>query len=354
MLGFAVPSSAGHGSPRLLIIVSEIFRSSEQWVRIQLVLWDALESIDVEEVRSSGEEYNFLVVEVLRCGVIIDPIPKEQLAQYAAEAAAALTSGPVIVSPHANHFAIIPTPFNVTLYIRGLHDLANACNFGLNFTQPLAMMKALTNMLRLLHLPDLLLPRREKVRQHLWVVLRPNKGGLREPTPKDVVEVADPALMPLGLLIPDKDYGDFVGCDGHYFHWELGDLVGHFMIEPCNACNEANVQCQTIRSGSSNCFRTVNKACQVFMPHPALVKDLCVRFAQVLDEATWIADYQGKVPTALHCQHSDNVEQLLGLFELGVKEWKDLATVGDEAFEAEGDDKDENEGGPSSSQEEAD
>ncbi|KAK0479474.1 hypothetical protein EDD18DRAFT_1113822 [Armillaria luteobubalina] len=161
------------------------------------------------------------------------------------------------------------------------------------------------------------------------------KGGLGEPIPVDVVEVADPALMLLGLLVPDKDYGDFVG-------WL--NLVMHASMLACNAEPFALALASAL----------VNKARQVFVPHPALVKDLRTQFAQVLDEAACIADYQGKVPTALHHQHADNIEQLLGLFELGVREWKDLANAGDKDFEAEVEDEEENEGGPSGSQEEAD
>ncbi|KAK0465722.1 hypothetical protein IW261DRAFT_1574873 [Armillaria novae-zelandiae] len=184
------------------------------------------------------------------------------------------------------------------------------------------------------------------------------KGSLGEKTPEDAVEVEDPALMPLGLLVPDKDYGDFIGCDGHYFRHSLGDLVGHFMVEPCDTCSAAGAQCRTIRSGSGKCFRcaihkhaclfhgerSVNKARQVFVLHPALVQDLHARLTQALDEAVRIADYQGKVPAPLRQTHAENVENLSGLFELGVKEWKDLVDVDAEvAFEAEVDDKDEDE-----------
>ncbi|KAK0464821.1 hypothetical protein IW261DRAFT_1575204 [Armillaria novae-zelandiae] len=59
-----------------------------EWLEFQLVLWAAFQQIAVDDVCSSGEEYNFLVAEALKCGVAIDPIPKLLLTQYAAEAAA--------------------------------------------------------------------------------------------------------------------------------------------------------------------------------------------------------------------------------------------------------------------------
>ncbi|KAK0480410.1 hypothetical protein EDD18DRAFT_1363716 [Armillaria luteobubalina] len=408
MLGSDVHSNAGPDSPRLLIIVSAFLRAPSNGSGF---------------IRSSGEEYNFLVVEALRCGVIINPIPEEQLAQYAAEATATPTGGeeaPFIVSDspivplsplmpgHASNFSS-PNPPLLTPFALPPPVLSSPVRTPSPIAPDFPPQDQLSSPLIPIILPSFPLPSMspstnktslrpsapvagpsntrkwplvssgngEGANKHTRVTLPPCltaaqkgkgratssgrittkqgrsraltkqlcktavKGGLGEPTPKDAVEVADPALMPLGLLIPDKDYGDFVGCDGHYFHREW---LNHAMLAPRPMLNAEQF----------DLAQESVLARQVFVPHPALVKDLRTRFAQVLDEAAWIADYQGKVPTALHHQHADNAEQLLGLFELGVKEWKDLANAGDEDFEAEVEDEEENEGEPSGSQEEAD
>ncbi|KAK0484687.1 hypothetical protein IW261DRAFT_1416613 [Armillaria novae-zelandiae] len=45
----------------------------------------------MNNVCTSGEEYNFLVAKALKCGVTINPIPELLLVQYAAEAATTAT-----------------------------------------------------------------------------------------------------------------------------------------------------------------------------------------------------------------------------------------------------------------------
>ncbi|KAK0485620.1 hypothetical protein IW261DRAFT_1559026 [Armillaria novae-zelandiae] len=451
-----------------------IFSGPIEWLEFQLVLWATLQQITVDDVCSSGEEYNFLVAEALKCGVAIDPIPELLLVQYAAEAAAfsaplsfggsPLVPGcasdfpspcppsptpftlpppalsPLLATPSpgtlklpppsssfspfafitlpsfphpsvspvtSNDYMVLPSP--AALALASLRRVPPK-NFKL--APPPAKLAAPTGRAlrssrstpapppvagpskprkhplvpssvdedstnkhaRLTSPPRLTAAQKGKgcatslaritTKQGRSLAVTKDvckvavKGGLGEKTPEDVVEVEDPALMPLGLLVPDKDYGDFVGCDSHYFHCSLGDLIGHFMVEPCDACSAAGVQCRTIRSGSGKCFRcaihkhtclfhgecTVNKARQVFVPHPALIQDLRARFAQALEESIRIADYQGKVPAALRRTHAENVENLSGLFELGIKEWKDLVDVDAEVvFEAEGLDEDEDE-----------
>ncbi|KAK0459893.1 hypothetical protein IW261DRAFT_1429418 [Armillaria novae-zelandiae] len=70
-------------------------------------------------MHSSGEEYNFLVAEALKCGVAIDPIPELLLVQYAAEAASTSVplsfGGSPLVPGRASDFPSpclpSPTPF---------------------------------------------------------------------------------------------------------------------------------------------------------------------------------------------------------------------------------------------------
>ncbi|KAK0459033.1 hypothetical protein IW261DRAFT_1579253 [Armillaria novae-zelandiae] len=420
-----------------------VFSGPIEWLEFQLVLWATLQQIVVDDMRSSREEYNFLVAEALKCGAAIDPIPELLLVQYAAEAAA--TSAPLsfggspLVPGRASDFTSpclpLPTPFSLpppavspplatpspgTLKL--VPPLSSSSPFSLimlpTFTHPSVspvtsdnyMVRpspaslALASLRRLLPKNFKLVPPLAKLAATTRHALRSSrstpappppvagpsrprkrplvsssvdddsankrarlaspprltvaqkgkgrttspdmslfalasrittkqgrslavtkdvrkistKGSLREKTPEDAVEVEDPALMPLGLLVPDKDYGDFIGCDGHYFCRSLGDLVGHFMVEPCDACSAAGAQCRTIRSSSGKCFR------------PRGVRSDC----RLL----------GKVPAPLHRTHAENIENLSGLFELGVKEWKDLVNVDAEvAFEGEGEDEDEDE-----------
>ncbi|KAK0487166.1 hypothetical protein IW261DRAFT_1558151 [Armillaria novae-zelandiae] len=406
------PLSLLHQPPTRLLINSFhckdlIFSSPIEWLEFQLILWAALQQVMVDDVCSSGEEYNFLVAKALKCRVTIDPIPKLHLAQYAAEAAATfapLSFGSSLLVPrHASDFPSpclpSPTPFSLpppalspplvtpspgTLKL--VPPSSSSLPFALvtlpTFTHPsvlpvtsddymdhpslaslaLALLRRIpsknfklvpppvklaattgcvlrsscstpappppvagpskprkhplvsssanddsTNKCTRLTLPPHLTAAQKgkgcttstaritTKQQHSLAITKDVhkvgvKGGLGEKTPEDAVELEDPALMLLGLLVPDKDYGDFVGCDSHYFRCSLGDLVGHF----------------------------------------------------ALDEAVCIADYQGKVPAPLHQMHAENVENLSGIFKLGVKEWKDLVDVDAElAFETEGEDEDE-------------
>ncbi|KAK0485332.1 hypothetical protein EDD18DRAFT_1361231 [Armillaria luteobubalina] len=395
MLGFAVPSSAGPGFHRPLDIMNTFLRAPSNGLGFSWccgMLWSPLMLNKFTPWRR------------LRCGVIIDLIPEEQLAQYAAQAAAIPTGAeeaPFIVSDspaiplsplmpgHASNFSSSnppsPTPFALPLPILLLPVRTLSPFVPDLLPQDQSLLPLIPIILSSFLLPSMSPSTAEisslpsapvagpsntrkrplvfsddgkgtnklqkgkgwatssghaATKQGQSRALTKNvcktaiKGGLGELIPSDAVEVADLALMPLGLLVPDKDYGDFLG-------WL--NLVMHASMLACNAGPFTLVLESAL----------VNKACQVFVPHPALVKDLRTQFAQVLDEATRIADYQGKVPTTLRCQHANNVEQLLGLFELGVKEWKDLANAGDKDFEAEVEDEEENKGEPSGSQEEA-
>ncbi|KAK0473047.1 hypothetical protein IW261DRAFT_1570150 [Armillaria novae-zelandiae] len=413
-----------------------------EWLEFQLILWATFQQIVVDDVRSSGEEYNFLVAEALKCGVAIDPIPELLLTQYAAEAAASSAclsfGGSPLVPGRASDFPSpcppSPTPFSLpppavspplatpspgTLKL--VPPSSSSLPFSLitlpTFTRPsvspvtsddymvhpspaslaLASLRCLppknfklapppaklaattgcalrslcstpvppppvagpsrprkrplvsssvdddsaNKCARLTSPPRLTVAQKGKGRMtslahittkqgHSLAVTKDVrkvavKGGLGEKTPEDAVEVEDLALMPLGLLVPDKDYGDFVGWWSHAMLAALPERnAGLF------APAQENV--------------LVNKARQVFVPHPALIQDLHARFAQALDESVRIADYQGKVPAPLHQTHAENVENLSGLFELGVKEWRDLVNVDAEVtFETEGEDEDEDE-----------
>ncbi|KAK0502790.1 hypothetical protein EDD18DRAFT_1345632 [Armillaria luteobubalina] len=113
------------------------------------------------------------------------------------------------------------------------------------------------------------------------------KGSLGEPIPPYTSKVVEPHLQPIGLLVPNKDFGDYMGCGGFYFTRPLGELVGHLMQEACDTCHRAGVQCHTICSKSTKCFH-----CS-FMKHPCVVfceDNHTNTVEQVFDPSTSLAD----------------------------------------------------------------
>ncbi|PBK88784.1 hypothetical protein ARMGADRAFT_1033768 [Armillaria gallica] len=55
-------------------------------------------------------------------------------------------------------------------------------------------------------------------------------GGFGKPVPKNVSPLTNGDLRPMGLLVPDQDFEDFIGCQGAFFKWDLAGKVGHFAI----------------------------------------------------------------------------------------------------------------------------
>ncbi|KAK0484686.1 hypothetical protein IW261DRAFT_1560364 [Armillaria novae-zelandiae] len=422
-----------------------IFSGPIEWLEFQLVLWATLQQITVDDVRSLGEEYNFLVAEALKCRVAIDPIPELLLVQYAAEAASASVplsfgSSPLVPGRASNFpspcppspmpFELPPpavspplaTPSPGTLKLAPPSSSSSPFNFVMlpSFPRPsvspvmsdnymVRPSPAALALASLRHVPPKnfkLAPPLTKLATTTGRVLRSSHST---PAPPPVAGPSKPRKRPLVSSSVDEDGANkharltspprltaaqkgkghvtslahittkqgrslAVTKDVHKVAVKggLGEKtpedavegvtattsVVHFMVEPCDACSATGVQCRTIHSGSGKCFRcaihkhaclfhgecTVNKARQVFVPHPALIQDLRARFAQALEESVRIADYQGKVPAALRRTHAENVENLSGLFELGVKEWRDLVNVDAEvAFETEGENEDEDE-----------
>ncbi len=67
------------------------------------------------------------------------------------------------------------------------------------------------------------------------------RGGLGEPIPKNVSPLTNGDLRPMGLLIPDQDFGDFVGCQGAFFKRDLAGKVGHFVSSPFHCILELSL-----------------------------------------------------------------------------------------------------------------
>ncbi|KAK0486442.1 hypothetical protein IW261DRAFT_1559841 [Armillaria novae-zelandiae] len=429
-----------------------------EWLEFQLVLWATFQQIAVDEVHLSGEEYNFLVAEALKCRVAINPLPELLLTQYAAEVAASsaplsfgssplvpgrasdfpspclpspmpfalplLALSPPLATPSPRALKLVPpssslSPFafimlssfpcplvlpitsNNYMVHPSLAALALAllrCVPPKNFklAPPLAKLAAPTGHIlrsswstpvpppvagpskprkhplvpssvdedganKHAHLtspPCLTAAQKGKGRATSTARITTKqgcslavtkdvhkvavKGGLGEKTPEDAVEVEDPALMPLGLLVPDKDYGDFVGWWSRAMLAALPEHNAGLSVPAlANVSGVPFISMPAYFMESAWSTRLVKS---LFLTLVMLIQDLCARFAQALEESVRIADYQGKVPAALCRTHAENIENLSGIFELGIKEWKDLVDVDLEvAFETEGEDEDEDE-----------
>ncbi|PBK91191.1 hypothetical protein ARMGADRAFT_1081970 [Armillaria gallica] len=150
----------------------------------------------------------------------------------------------------------------------------------------------------------------------------------------------------MGLLVPDQDFGDFIGCQGAFFKRDLAGKVGHFMTEPCDACRKARVQCRSVRSGSAKCFRCtihkhdcvvnncshVNTLEAVFMPETTLVTEIRGLLTNLVQESRQMNDTDDNIPSLFCANHLDNIELVSELFERGVVEGEALLDL--EAQEA--------------------
>ncbi|KAK0503618.1 hypothetical protein EDD18DRAFT_1344461 [Armillaria luteobubalina] len=180
------------------------------------------------------------------------------------------------------------------------------------------------------------------------------RGGLGERIPKSAVEVAQPHLQPIDLLVPDKDFRDYVGSNGHYFARPLGEQVGHLMQEPCDRCYIANAQCHSIRSKSYKCFCCVHMkhACvvrrddsfvnmveQVFEPSTSLTASIIRELQAVIDMADELTEPTTSIKRSVLRTHANALHSLSELVEQGMRGIHE----GDEETAGEGEDGDGNE-----------
>ncbi|KAK0214723.1 hypothetical protein EDD85DRAFT_798822 [Armillaria nabsnona] len=193
--------------------------------------------------------------------------------------------------------------------------------------------------------PKTLTGRPRKVKEETAVVVC-KRGGLGEPVPKNARVVASEDLCPMGLLVPDQDFGDYVGCQGAFFKRELAGKVGHFMSVPCNACSKAHAQCCSVRSGSAKCFRCtihkhdcvvknqpyVNTLEPVFVPETPLVTEIQGFLKRLCQEGRQMNNSDSNIPSLFLASHLDNIELVSELFKKGVVEGEVLLDM--EAEEA--------------------
>ncbi|PBK89736.1 hypothetical protein ARMGADRAFT_1032841 [Armillaria gallica] len=172
------------------------------------------------------------------------------------------------------------------------------------------------------------------------------RRGLGEPILKNAFVMASEDLCPMGLLVLDQDFRDYIGCQGAFFKRELAGKVGHFMSVPCNACSKAHAQCHSVRSGSAKCFWCtihkhdcivknqpyVNTLEPVFVPETSLFTEIQGFLKSLHQEGCQMNNSDGNIPSLFLASHLDNIELVSELFEKGVVEGEVLLDM--EAEEA--------------------
>ncbi|PBK81627.1 hypothetical protein ARMGADRAFT_1091123 [Armillaria gallica] len=153
--------------------------------------------------------------------------------------------------------------------------------------------------------------RPHKIKEETVAVVRKH-GGLGEPIPKNAHPLSLKDLCPMGLLVPDQDFGD-----------------------------KAHAQCHSIRSGSAKYFRCtihkhdcvvqnrsyVNTLEPVFMPETPLVTEIWLFLHRLRQEGRQMNDSDGNIPSLFLANHLDNIELVSELFEKGVKESEELVDL---------------------------
>ncbi|PBK87596.1 hypothetical protein ARMGADRAFT_1085621 [Armillaria gallica] len=182
--------------------------------------------------------------------------------------------------------------------------------------------------------------RPRKIKEETVAVIRKH-GGLGEPIPKNAHPLSLEDLRPMGLLVPDQDFGEYVGCQGAFFKRELAGKIGHFMSVPCDTCSKAHAQCRSVQSGSAKCFRCtihkhdcvvqnrsyVNTLEPVFVPETPLVTEIRLFLHCLRQEGRQMNDSDGNILSLFLANYLDNIELVSELFEKGVKESEELVDL---------------------------
>ncbi|PBK89742.1 hypothetical protein ARMGADRAFT_1083198 [Armillaria gallica] len=151
-----------------------------------------------------------------------------------------------------------------------------------------------------------------KIKEEMVSVVRKCRG-LGEPIPKNAHPLSLKDLHPMGLLVPDQDFREYIGCQGAFFKRELASKIGHFwLVMPV-----ARLTLSAIVFNLNQSY--VNTLEPVFVP-----KTRCQ-----------MNDSDSNIPSLFLANHLDNIELVSKLFKKGVKEGKELADL--EAQEAPSD-----------------
>ncbi|KAK0188738.1 hypothetical protein F5146DRAFT_1140280 [Armillaria mellea] len=349
------------------------FIPDQVWADMQMYLWFAVDDLDQSQVHHSIREFNLLVVEAFKSDVVIAPLV---LDMPASESTPLL---PLLLTPHREGLWRMPSDD---------HSLPTAspdvCSPVTGPSQPMHVISTVEDddedlepaRKRLRHGPSPPhIPSKEKGKgravsapsQKLRTgrpfkfpeeVALPQikRGGFGEPIPKNIRDIPRGDLMPIGLVVPDQDFGDFVGCKGTLFKRSVACKVGHFMSIPCDACKRASMQCRSVLSGSAKCFHcTIHKhEClfnneiavstlePVFVPTPPLVIEIRSLLRRLRQDARKMNATEDNIPSLFHASHLDTIELVSSLFEKGVVE--DFVDL--EAEEAAEDEDLDGEAGP--------
>ncbi|KAK0224921.1 hypothetical protein EDD85DRAFT_959205 [Armillaria nabsnona] len=404
----------------------EGFLDEQEWFDMEGQLWIMLGRLDYDWVNDSCEEFNALAAEVLKCGILIEPIEMESESESEEVLPPARSPEPRIPTPPAPELSPFPEPLPQDLippmphtptpepqsstpvlpppkkYKFGPENINDGPGFGMRHKQveiqvprlpagsrappariplplpspapPIASSSRLhkrvlssdeeqaspSKSLRQASPPHLTREQKQKgrapatpapktltghprkVKEETAVVVR-KRRGLGEPVPKNARVMANEDLRPMGLLIPDQDFRDYVGCQGTFFKRELAGK----MSVPCDACSKAHAQCRSVRSGSVKCFRCtihkhdcvvktqpyVNTLEPVFIPETPLVAEIRGFLKTLHQEGCQMNNSDGNVPSLFLASHLDNIELVSELFEKGVVEGEELLDL--EAEEAD-------------------
>ncbi|KAK0447498.1 hypothetical protein EV421DRAFT_1733369 [Armillaria borealis] len=81
-------------------------------------------------------------------------------------------------------------------------------------------------------------------------------GGFGEPVSADLVPVEPQDLTPIGLVIVDVDYGNYVSSQGYLWRKDVAKHVAHVVLQNvCDNCTKAGTHCRVCRSYSGKCAR---------------------------------------------------------------------------------------------------
>ncbi|KAK0186023.1 hypothetical protein F5146DRAFT_1143595 [Armillaria mellea] len=299
------------------------FVLDQVWADMQMYLWFAVDDLDWSQVHHSIWEFNLLVAEAFKSDVVIAPLVLD------------MPSPMVQPSP-----LLLLTPHHVGPWRMPSDDHSlpttspDVCSPITSPSQPMHVISSVEDDAedlepahkRLHHGPSPpRIPSKEKGKGHTVSAPsqklhtgRPHKlpeatarvaikqGGFGEPIPKNAREISCGDLRPIGLMVPDQDFGDFVGCKGALFKREVANKVSHFM---------------SIAS---------------------LVTEICGLLHCLRQDACKMNDMEDNIPSLFCVSHLDTIELVSSLFENGVVE--DFVDL--EAEEAAEDEDLEGEVGP--------
>ncbi|KAK0184540.1 hypothetical protein F5146DRAFT_1006528 [Armillaria mellea] len=322
------------------------FMPDQKWSDLQMYLWFALDDLDQSKVRHSIKEFNLLVKEAFKSGVVITPLLLDM------PSPAAQPSPPLLLTPHhadpcrrlLDEHSLPPASPDVFSPVAGPSQPIHVISEIDDDTEDLESAHK-----RLHHRPSpacILSKEKGKASQKLRTghpqklpEVNPcstiKRGGYREPIPKNAHEIPHGDLMPLGLVVPDKDFRDFVGCQGTLFKWSVTHKVGHFV---CQCAVPKRIGWIRQHKCLFNNEIVISTLEPVFVPTPSLVTEIHTLLLRLRKEAHQMNNTEDNIPSLFHASHLDAIVLVSLLFEKGiVGDLVDLEAEDDEDLDAEAD-----------------